>query len=167
MKPSLSIAALFFLLLSLSIHSCKPEKVKPTEPIQEGSKFDRIKGDYKVYDTLGSYLYELKIEHRYGKNSQGYIKDSFVFVNLDNQFNLKYFQSSANNLNWPKDYLDLGSYDPIFDAENRKIAFWGYQTALINDTIVLEFTKDNIRYYLTQMVPYYYQKCKHIAVKQH
>lgn len=167
MRLSVFPIAASLLFMSALLASCKAEKVKPTESTKEGSKFDRIKGDYKVYDTLGSYLYELKIEHRYGKDSEGYTKDSLVFINTDNQFNTIRSQSNANITNWPKDYLTLGSADPIFDTNNRKIALYGYQTALINDTIVLEFRKDNIKYYISQMVPYYYQKCKHIAVKQH
>ena len=167
MKPSLSIAALFFLLLSLSIQSCKPEKVKPTEPVKEPSKFELIPGRYKIYDTVGTYLYEMEIQYKKGYTTNGIVSDSFTYINLDNRYNFTVYQSTANVINLPKYYFDLWTFDPLIDHDGHRTFFFGLNCHYSNDSIYMNFEKNNVKYYLSDMVPYYRYDSKQIGVKQH
>jgi hypothetical protein len=50
--------------------ACRKDKVQ--EPvIEEPTKWELISGDYKVYDTLGEYLYKMSINYERLFDSQG------------------------------------------------------------------------------------------------
>lgn len=54
---------LFFFLITLILFSCTKDKTPlPTTPT-EPTKWEKITGNYKVYDTLGIYLYNMEIIH--------------------------------------------------------------------------------------------------------
>ena len=77
---------LYFGLLSVLFLACCKDKIqKPI--VEEPSKWEMIPGDYKVYDTLGGYLYDMEIKYERKVNSQNEEYDWFKFLNFDNDVN--------------------------------------------------------------------------------
>lgn len=147
--------------------SCEKEVPVITPPeIDKWELRSVIAGDYKVYDTLGDYLYEMQIIRI--KDLTNSIADSLRFENFDNEFSLTVAQFKWEN------YLmgvNLGSHNPLYDTNNKR---WKIHSGLSdmynnfkNDTIRLRFQKTNINYWVEDAVPYYACDCKQIAVKQH
>ncbi|MFT5778161.1 MAG: hypothetical protein ACI837_001117 [Crocinitomicaceae bacterium] len=143
--------------------ACKKGKVPSPVPL-EPTKWELIAGEYKVYDTLGTFLYNMNIVHIY--NEQEY-SDSLRFDNLDGQFTFSAFQTSASNFEMS---VSIGSHDTLFDSTNNRWKLYGglYNdfNTFFNDTIKLRFQKTNINYWIEDVVPYYACDCKQIAVKQ-
>ena len=155
---------LFCIILCVA---CKKDKVPNT--IAEVDIWENrsvIAGDYKVYDTLGNYLYEMQITRiKYSTNS---IADSLRFENFDNEFSF-----TVEQYKWSNGLMavNIGGHDTLFDSNNKRWKLWAglyddYNT-FINDTIRLRFQKTNINYWVEDAVPYYACDCKQIAVKQH
>ena len=165
----LTSTILAFMIISL--FSCRKDKVQ--EPvIEEPSKWELISGDYKVYDTLGEYLYNMSINYERLLNSQGEEYDNFEFINFDNEFVFDKSQySKPSNYYGSQLYVELGSHDTLFDSDGNRWKFFGVLEEGYNkfqeDTIFLKFKKTNINYYLQDVVPYYECECKQIAVKQY
>lgn len=160
------VASLFVVV----IFSCRKDKVQ--EPVVEDpTKWELISGDYMVYDTLGAYLYDMRIDHFLDvDSSDGDKHNYFRFDNFDGQFTFEQKQISESILSEP--YINIGYHDTLYDDDgNRwKLTFasgisddYNY---LREDTILLRFDKTNINYYLQDLVPYYECECKQIAVKQ-
>jgi|SRR5690554_871902 len=158
---------LYFGLLSVLLLACCKDKIQ--KPIaEEPSKWEVISGDYKVYDTLGGYLYDMEIKHKRTELESGHIRDSLEFVNFDNNFTFTFNQPEFSNIPMK---IHIGVFDTLWDKNNNRwrlfsgnmdeYNFW------VNDTINLRFKKTNINYYLQDLVPYYECNCKQIAVKQH
>lgn len=145
--------------------ACKKDKVVPP-CLPEPTKWELISGGYKVYDTLGMFLYDLNIVHIY--NEQDDI-DSLRFENFDGEFSFTASQMSPAPSNFPM-LITIGSHDTLYDAQmNRWKLSAGVSESynqLIEDTIRLRFQKTNINYYLQDLVPYFACDCKQIAVKQ-
>lgn len=152
----------FFIII---LFSCRKDKIQ--EPVvEESTKWELISGDYKVYDTLGEYLYDMEIEHKRIELESGQIRDSLEFINFDNDFNFLSYQPQINN----EIMVQIGSHDTLYAQDgNRWKLFSGnlgdYNT-WSNDTINLRFNRTNINYYLYDLVPYYECTCFQIAVKQ-
>jgi len=97
--------------------------------------------------------------------------DTLIFQNFADTFDLKYeFRRTID-----KNMLDFGFHDSIVDRNNKSWGLWSLsddlstsikENYLINDTIVLYFEQDNIKYYINEAQPYFYCKCKQVAVKQ-
>ena len=148
------------------IFSCRKDKVQ--EPVvEEPTKWELISGDYKVYDTLGDYLYDMNIEHFKKTNESGYTRDSLKYQNFDGSFDFKCQQeNTAIEMR-----IQIGSHNPIQDYSSNRWHLFGVSSepefnSFNNDTIILRFNKTNILYYLQDLVPYYECECKQIAVKQ-
>ena len=158
---------LLLMLLLVIFISCRKDKVQ--EPIiEEPTKWELISGDYKVYDTLGNYLYDMEIEHKVGFYENGNQIDSLIYTNFDDLFNFSQKQNSDDL----EDPIKMGSHNPIKDYSNNRWHLFGVLSKpefnnFNNDTIILKFNKTNILYYLQDLVPYYECDCKQIAVKQH
>ncbi|MFT5778162.1 MAG: hypothetical protein ACI837_001118 [Crocinitomicaceae bacterium] len=142
---------------------CKKDKVPIPVPL-EPSKWELISGEYKVYDTLGAFLYDLNIIHIYSEMND---LDSLRFENFDGEFTFTVKQ--INPSNYPM-YTSLGSHDTLYDSQMHR---WKIGSGveedynqLINDTIKLWFQKTNINYWIEDVVPYFACDCKQIAVKQ-
>lgn len=154
-RLSIALVAVSFLL------SCKKDK---TEPIPEPSKWELISGNYKVYDTLGVYLYDMNIVHV--PNSDSSI-DSLRFENFDGNFTFTNKQTNAANF---QESISIGSQDTLFDLQNKRWkvigALYENYNKFIDDTIKLRFQKTNINYWVEDVVPYFACDCKQIAVKQ-
>ena len=152
------IAGVSFLL------ACTKEKT-PTPVIPEPSKWDKIAGHYKVYDTTGVYLYEMDLIHTRNETTN---RDSLRFENFDGEFTFTVQQEEFAN--YPM-YVAIGFHNPIHDSNSKRwqlggAAFTDYNRYR-NDTIPLRFQKTNINYYIEDLTPYYACDCKQIAVKQH
>ncbi len=135
-------------------------------------QYERFIGNYKVYDTIGNFMYNMSIVHHstvvYETGPQ---MDTVILQNFADTFDLKYeFRRTIDD-----NMLDLGFHDSIVDRNNKSWGLWSLsddlttsikENYLINDTIVLYFEQDNIKYYIPEAQPYYYCKCKQVAVKQ-
>ena len=155
---------LFFNILVLLV-ACKKDKVVPP-CLPEQTKWELVSGGYKVYDTLGAFLYDLNIVHIY--NEQDDI-DSLRFENFDGEFSFTANQLATAPSNFPM-HIRIGGGDTLYDTQmNRWKLSAGVSESynqLIDDTIRLRFQKTNINYYLQDLVPYFACDCKQIAVKQ-
>jgi hypothetical protein len=132
----------------ISLFSCRKDKVQ--EPvIEEPTKWELISGEYKVYDTLGEYLFDMGIEHFQKEDSvSDDIRDYFRFVNFDNEFVFDKSQySKPSNYYGSQLYVELGSHDTLFDSDGNRWKFFGVLEEGYNkfqeDTIFLKFKKTN------------------------
>jgi hypothetical protein len=156
--------AILFAVLSIFFVQCTKDKVsisRPTEP----TRWEKKAGTYKVYDTNGVYIYEMKISHLQGNQEN---TDSLYFENFDDIFSFSYWQSPWS---LSDTYINVGVHNPIMDKYGKRWHLFqetneNYNT-LINDTIRLRFWKSNIQYYLTDVTPYFEGFAEQIAVKQH
>jgi hypothetical protein len=154
------------------LFSCRKDKTPlppepPVTPINE-----LITGDYKVYDTLGNFLYEMSMEYKLGGIENW---DSIVFNNLDNQFNFSSIQSNpSNNLYTVQTkYISINSPFPTLNSNGKS---WDvgsmnpvgkYDNIWRNDTIHWIYRKQNTPWWLSEGVPYVNITMKQFAVKQH
>ena len=133
------IKLFYFLTFGFGVlFSCTKDKT-PTPP--EPTKWEKIAGNYKVYDTLGSYLYDLEIIHTYNDSLK---IDTLIYLNLNNQFNL-FSRQYYNPPNADPFYIRIGPEDPIFDKQNNRwdlFPFGEYPTEGFNiwknDTILMK-----------------------------
>lgn len=163
---------LTILLGSLLLFSCRKEEEVPC-PVQPITpKWEKFIGNYKVYDTLGSFLYSMNISHFSGVNQFGNNVDSLLFQNFIDKFDLK-IEFYNNHLN--ENTLNYGFYDSLADkftnhwyigSEFDDTSSVLLENTLINDTIIFYYKLTNIKYYLAERVPYFYCECKQVAVKQ-
>lgn len=151
------------LVVALTLAGCKrDEEVNPSTPAVPVDGRDRFLGTYQIYDTSGVYLYEMTIS----KFSNGG-RDSLMIMNYADTFDLKVLHESY----WSQDFLQIGAFFPAIDRAGHSWALFGApgldgSNVLVNDTIPLKFTMDNIAFYWQEGVPYYSCVCKQIAVKQ-
>ncbi|MFT5778163.1 MAG: hypothetical protein ACI837_001119 [Crocinitomicaceae bacterium] len=145
--------------------ACKKDKVPVIQPV-EPTKWELIEGEYKVYDTLGTFLYNMNIVHIYNELDD---LDSLRFENFDGEFTFTALQTSFSND--PETLIRIGYHDLLFDSIlNRWKLLYAvdeiYNNVLYNDTIKMNFGKTNINYWILDGVPYFACDCKQIAVKQ-
>lgn len=158
--PILSIA----LLMS---GACVKDKVKPVSSPAPKTMCQKIAGNYKVYDTLGNFLYDMKINYF---ESTFKVLDSLEFVNIHNNFKFGWQQNKAIESD-NKYFVVLGIHDSLTDSNGNTWEFLdaGIQPYNIfeNDTIKLRYKLSNCNYYLADQVPFSYPTFVEIAVKQH
>ncbi|MFT5778160.1 MAG: hypothetical protein ACI837_001116 [Crocinitomicaceae bacterium] len=156
---------MLILISAILLLACKKDKVPSPEPV-ELTLWERTAGFYKVYDTLGVYLYDLNIVHLYDELLD---IDSLRFENFDGEFTFTGRQMTPAPSNFPM-MISTGSHDTLYDSQmNRWKLYAGVSddyNQLINDTIKLRFQKTNINYYIEDLTPYFSCACKQIAVKQ-
>lgn len=145
--------------------ACTKEKT-PTPVTPNLTFWEKVEGNYKVYDTTGVYLYEMNIVNIHVNE----YTDSLRFENFDGEFTFTVKQSSPNPSNYPN-YVDLGYHITLYDSNSKRWKLGGatyeYYNNFSNDTLPLRFLKTNINYYIEDLTPYYACDCKQIAVKQH
>jgi len=167
-KPLLTITLAILFLLSCS----KEKETIPVTPPHIPEQWEKFIGYYNVYDTLGNYKYQMEIQHYFsGKNIYGNDEDSLVLQNFADTFDIKYeFRRTID-----PSLLSIGIFDSIVDKNNKSWSLSGLaddidtpirENKLLNDTIILYFQQTNIQYHNNEAQPYYYCKCKHVAVKQ-
>ena len=144
--------------------ACTKEKT-PTPVTPEPTKWEKIAGHYKVYDTTGVYLYDMDLIHSHNNTTN---RDSIRFENFDGEFTFTTQQEEFANLPM---YVRIGGYDPLYDSNGKRwkitSAAFSYYNNFSNDTIPFRFSKTNINYYISDLTPYYACDCKQIAVKQY
>ncbi|GAA0875873.1 hypothetical protein GCM10009118_22820 [Wandonia haliotis] len=152
----------------LLLLACTKEVPTITPPVDEWVQRNQISGEYKVYDTLGNYLYMMQITRIKDYSTNYSIADSLRFENFDDEFSFTVAQYKWANYVMG---IRIGSHDTLYDGNNKR---WRLGSALYedynnysNDTIRLRFQKTNINYWIEDVVPYYACDCKQIAVKQH
>jgi len=154
-----------FFTTFLILLGCKKDSIPYSESKPEPTKWELITGNYKVYDTLGLYLYELDISHVFNELDN---VDLLEFENFDGEFSMSGVQSNFSNLPM---YVAIGTHNPIMDIQGNRwkisAGLFEEYNQLINDTIKLRFQKTNINYYIQDLVPYYSCDCIQVAVKQH
>lgn len=141
--------------------------------IKTPTVYDKFVGDYKVYDTLFNYSHNMSIAHFSGINQYGIEVDSLRLINFADSFN---FEIKFRHITNDK-ILSLGIIDTLFTHSGKRFFFWSnsddlntsniIENELVNDTILLYYGLDNIKYYFYENVPYYQCECKQYAVKQH
>ena len=157
------------------LFSCAKEKApKPTTPEKPYiSKWEEIPGKYNVYDTTGTFLYEMELIHKLGMDSLGKPVDSLQFINFGGHFNFTWQEMEANSIysNVSKNYFYIGTHLPIKDKFDNRWRILGLTeekyNCLIDDTIKIRYDKCNILYYIEDNTPYFCEVVKEIAVKQH
>ncbi len=128
--------------------------------------WEKVKGKYKVYDSLGSYLYEMDIIHIPFSLSS---PDTLKFLNFDNDF--VYTRSQSTNL--PENLIGFVSPFPTKDKNNKSWSLFNsssggiYDNKWRNDTIRMCFNKHNTPWWPSESVPYLDTIIKQIAVKQY
>jgi hypothetical protein len=146
--------------------ACTKEKT-PIPVVPEPTKWEKIAGHYKVYDTTSVFLYDMDLIHIHDAINN---RDSIRFENFDNDFTFTTYQSFFSN--WPETLIRINAPTPVKDKDEHSwqlYEFWpnALDNEWKNDTIRLHFKKNNTAYWITDAVPYYSCDCKQIAVKQH
>ena len=155
----------YFALSLFVLNSCTKDKVSlPPEP----TKWEKIAGNYKVYDTLGMYLYDMELVHTYNVALN---EDTLIYFNLHNQFNLFSRQPFIPPSSDPF-RVKIGPEDPISDKYNKRWQLITYGQSdgcniWKNDTIIMKFGLTNIKYWIEDATPYLDTIIKQVAVKQH
>jgi hypothetical protein len=166
MKHYTNIFLLFLLMIS-----CSKEVTQIITPIETPKEWEKFIGTYKVYDTLGSYLYEMEIKHYSAyQDANGNPFDSLYIKNFADKFDIKFsFREKTD-----KNVFTSVFTDSIVDQNGKTWGLWhtgdDYSTPirenkLFNDTIILYFTMDNIKYYIYESQPYFSCDCKQVAIK--
>jgi hypothetical protein len=149
----------------LLLSACNKKNSHQEPPVQ--AKWLKMSGNYKVYDSLGVYVYDLHVNHYL----KGYVDDQVVnymqLGNLDGDFDFIVQQTKTENpnvlfINAPNSAMDpqghgwnlTGIYEDYWDN--------GYR----NDTIFLRFNRNNAACYQQENVPFVSRNCRQIAVKQ-
>lgn len=153
------------------LFSCHKHDHHPAKPTMvQSHKWDTIAGHYKVYDTVGEYLYDMDLIHSTGYNIYGNLEDSIKFVNFDGQFQFTTAQFTPPPSNLPM-IVTIGGSDTLYDTNGKRWKLWGGIYPDYNyfhdDTIPIRFQITNINYWMEDLTPYYACDCKQIAVKQH
>ena len=156
------------LFVALFIVSCDKGKVPaPKTPvIPEPTKWEVIPGDYKIYDTLGNYLYDMSITHWDTILPNGYRRDTFLFENFDGNFNFKMPQIEASNMAFPRYSFYVGSHEPLYDPNNDRWQLYTYDSYYQNDTIRMWFKVHNIIYWIEDSRTYEFREVRQYGVKQ-
>jgi hypothetical protein len=147
--------------------ACTKDKTPKAPAPPEPTKWEKIAGHYKVYDTTGVYLYEMNLIHTHNDVTN---RDSIRFENFDGEFTFTVKQLYPSPINYPM-CISIGGHDTLYDSNSKR---WKLGAGIsdeynnfLNDTIRLNFQKTNINYYIMDVTPYYACNCRQIAVKQH
>lgn len=156
---------------------CSKKELLPDEQPYIPEQWEKYVGDYKVYDTIGNYMYKMSISHLQSSAPQGFQPlDSLTIVNFADTFDITFqFIPNYTDQSYSTEYLNIQFHDSLADYNNKMwwvgSAFFDTTTtvkenSLINDTMIMYFEMDNIKFYINEAQPYYYCKCKQVAVKQ-
>lgn len=143
---------------------CKEENCRPSGQPAPVDGRDKFVGQYNVYDTTGGYIYSMEIMKSSGTSGI----DSLYVVNWGNRFNL-YVQHDNGNMTG---FLNIVPPFPSFDHLGRRWAFFAqsdsvFQTnKLVNDTLRMSYTINNIAFYAQDGVPFFESSYREYGVKQ-
>ena len=123
------------------LFSCTKQKT-PVPVVPEPTKWEKIAGHYKVYDTTGVYLYEMDLVHIH---NDAVNRDSIRFENFDGEFTFTTQQEVASNA--PMN-ISIGVHNLLYDSNSKRWRIFGPSyldyNNFSNDTINLRFDKTNI-----------------------
>ncbi|MGB1041574.1 MAG: hypothetical protein ACPGVD_11925, partial [Flavobacteriales bacterium] len=106
----------FYIWILISgIFACKKDEPPINCDVESIPTWQRFEGEYKVYDTVGNFLYEMEITHFTGINNSGNEVDSFLIENFIDTFDFKVHYSLKSNLN----FFDYGVNDSIPDQQGK------------------------------------------------
>lgn len=159
---------IIFILIFGVILSCKKKSNEPCPPQEQWEKFV---GEYNVYDTLGTFLFNAEISHYSSINEFGVEVDSILIQNFADTMDLKFNFSYDININ----YFNFNFHDSVVDYNNKS-----WHVSIIYDdpittelenvyqsgTMTLYFRMTNLPYYINESVPYFDCYCKHVYVKK-
>ena len=134
---NLSRIAIYSFVLFFILFSCKKDKTALPEPEPELTKWEKISGHYKVYDTTGIFLYEMDLVHVPAIDND-YV-DSIRFENFDGEFTFTDFQSTPAN--YPMN-ISIGYHDTLYDGQGKRWKIFSY---LSND--YNQFSNDSIKFH--------------------
>lgn len=161
----------YLIYLLIFLFSCSKEKV-PVVQSPPAKQWEKFVGNYKVYDTLGTFLFDANITHYSSLNEFGVEVDSILIQNFADTMDLKFQFSYNTNIN----YFQFQFHDSITDYNVKSwhvsiifddISTTELENELRNDTMVLYFKMTNLPYYINESVPYFDCNCKHVYLKQH
>ena len=154
---------LLLFALGIAFPGCKKDdKDCPTNSAPVDGR-DQFVGQYKVYDTTGTYLYSMEILKA---NDAG--KDSVFAVNWGGRFDL-YIQHYDGDLT---NGLNLIPPFPSFDHLGNRWAFFAdsdpvfLTNQLVNDTLRMSYEVNNIAFYAEDGVPFFTWSYREYGVKQ-
>lgn len=160
-------------LLSLTLTACKKKIVRQSYTTLDLriDNYNKIKGDYRVFDSTGNYLYELSIKHIFSQYSEYGFHDTLAFEGFDGQFNFKRFQGSFSA--YSDFVIHIGYQVEQVDSLNNRWKIIGhfdptgvYDNEFHDDTIRFIYRKININYYIQDLTPYHDTIIKIVAVKK-
>jgi hypothetical protein len=157
------------LLIAGGRFSCRKDPAGNTPP---PTKWQKISGSYKVYETTGMYLYDMSISHSDSLLPNGSTVDSLHFFNIGG-CNFSTSQGVQQSASAPSTSFVYSGPLPTIDTNGNRWAFYGYgdqnyyYNTLRRDTIHLRYKLNNIQYWMSDMVPYVDTVMHQIAVKQH
>ena len=151
----------FTAIAALVLSACRKEEKCPADEPAAVDGRDRFVGTYSVYNLAGAYLYSMTIS-KFGSGG----RDSLLLSNYADTFDIRVLHEAY----WTTDHLDIDGFFPAYDQAGHRWALIGASgeeglNVLMNDTIPLGFTMDNIAFYFEDGVPYYSCECRQIAVK--
>lgn len=152
----------FFVPVALFLTGCKKEKECPDNPAVFDGR-DQFVGQYKVYDTLGTYLYSMEI-----MKASDTGKDSLFAANWGSRFDLFIRHEDGDLTN----YLSYNPPFPSVDHNGHRWAFFQDPDAafssnlLIGDTLRMSYYISNIAFYVDDGVPFFEWNYREYGVKQ-
>lgn len=141
-------------VLLLCVGCRKDEECPTDDPYVQVDGRDQFVGIYDVYDTNGVYQYQMTINKL---NDEG--KDSLFILNWGNRFDLGIRHEDGDY----QDALNFGIYWGVYDHDSNRWALakhWDPEfmsDRLINDTLRLCYSIDNIAFYVDDGVSYFSQ----------
>lgn len=152
------------IVIFVIVSSCKKEP----ENTFVHSKWDLIPGNYKVYDTSGTFLYDTKITYSTKPDSQG---GYYRFFNFSPFGEYGHTAINQNPYETDPNAFTIGSINGIDDEHYNHwvLADVGSRAydVFTNDTLEFLFEKDNGPYWESDDTTYHHELVKQIAVKQH
>lgn len=116
------------------LFSCSKDKTPNSFTIPSLSLWQKVHGHYKVYDTMGVYLYDMNIVHIHVSDKI----DSLRFENFDGEFTFTVQQSNPNPNNYPN-YISLGYHMSLYDSNHKRWKLGGGLTPIITVGIMTLF----------------------------
>ncbi len=152
----------------LALVGCKKDKTPVPIAPAPLTKWDVLPGEYKVYDTLGNYLYDLQINHITGLNIYGGRWDSLQYINFDDNYTFAEPQYQGDQY---ENNLFIGTHVELHDSVDNRWNLFDYgcyaNDVFNSDSIVFKFRKWNTPYWMNDGTTYFDRVVKHIAVRQH
>lgn len=124
---------------------------------------DQFVGQYKVYDTTGTFLYDMEIMKTNDPD-----KDSLYAVNWGSRFNMFIRHEDG-------DYTNYLNYNPPFPSQDHQGRRWAFfqevdasfhSNLLVHDTLRMSYRISNIAFYVDDGVPFFEWSYREYGVKQ-